>query len=558
MEAIKHRVLTLGGLENSDGGAYNPGVIAIDNTRILLPRVEKDYSFKNEVVEAVLVTGNIDYLKEGKYDEATVLRKIGFPKSSRIEDFRLFKFKDELYCTCTWVWGWNGMANSRPKLITPIICKISIEHSTITLFDYLELPLKQKQTEKNWSVFVHNDELYCLYSLDPFILFRHKGFSWKLVKEEENGLINILQNRLPGAGYLSLSAMTQWDERLMLGFWHTYVKGVIYQGAFILNMETFDITEFTPPLLDGKEFTDGYKKYICYVSGLVVNESNVEVWFGECDSHTSMLELDKKELTDILVASPFIKQTPLKVGFSDAGMGDFICMTYALQGYLDKHPERTVKLYMRNHFELASAIKMPRVQIHTWEDQDVVVDLTSNDEPEYGQKLQLGDAKKWYSMKLNSTPTCPDVSHITPNERYRDCIVLAPFSAWSNRDWPTKYWVLLSEILMQQGHHLIVMDIHENRCRNIHGEKIIGRSIWECYTIIKSAKLLIGNDSGLAHAAGLLGTPLLVLSGWLNPETYYSNTDVNFIWENEDRDHQINLKKITVERVVAKLKEMGI
>lgn len=553
MEAVKHRIVSLGDIPNSNGGFYNSSALKNGNQRIVLGRHEKDYNFTNDV-KATLLIGDIHQIKKGNY-EITILKKVGFPVQSRIEDFRLFKHQDELYCTCTLVLGWNGMANSIGSAsIFPIICKI--EENKIILFDYLDLPLKRKPIEKNYICFSYKDELYCVYSLDPLIIFKHHGFSWRAVKEEENGLNHIVQNRLPGAGYLSLSAITHFRDQFMLGFWHSYVGGVIHQGAFILNMDTLDITEFTAPILDGKDFTDGWKKHICYVSGLVVNEDNVEVWIGECDSHTSMIELNKKDLTNILTASPFIKQTPLKVGFDDNGLGDFICMCYALQGWLNDNPERTVKLYLRKHFELFSCMKIPRVKLYSWADEQVSVDLTSNKGPEYDKKVLFGDYKKWYGMKLNSEPTQPDMGHIKPHDKYKDCIVLAPYAAWDNRTWDIKYWILLSERLMQMGHHVVVMDLYEDRCKNIHGEKIIGRSIWEDMSIIKAAKLVIANDSGLAHSAGLLDTPCIVLSGWIDPDRVFSHTKVNYIYNTSTKNHFNNLNLITCDHVIDKVKEI--
>lgn len=553
MEALKHRVLTLGELPSSEGGIYNPGAIQDGNNRLLLVRHEKDYGFTNDV-HATLITGTLNALKEGVY-EYKILKRNGFPKDTRLEDFRLFMYKEELYCTCTFVFGWNGSSTSPPKSITPIICKITEDE--IILFDHLDIPLKRKSTEKNWQVFVFNDELYCIYSLDPLIIFKHIGFSWKLVKEEENGLNTLIQSRLPGAGYLSLSAMTQWNEFFMLGFWHTYVNGVIQQGVFILDMNSLDITEFTPPIIDGSEWNDGYKKGICYVSGLIKNEETLEIWCGEADSHTSMLEISTSELSSVLVNSPFKKQTPLKICFRDAGLGDFICAMYAVQGWLDANPDNSVVLYIWQHFEIASVLKMPRVKIVQYSDQKSVIDLTSNEnQSEYHEKLLFGDYKKWYGLKMGSSLSKPDVSHIKEKEEYKDCIVLAPFSAWSNRSWNIKYWKLLSEMLVQQGHHVVIIDPHTNRCKELNGELHTERSLMEDFKVIKSAKLLIGNDSGLSHVAGLLGTPCLVLSGWLNPEAVYSNTDVKYIWNQETKDHIRNLNNITVDDVMAKLKEM--
>lgn len=556
MEAIKYRILSLGDLPNSMGGIYNGGCAAFhESKRILLPRVEKNYMFTNDV-DAVLIEGDVEDLKKGQYT-SKVLTKVGFSPDSRIEDFRLFIHNDQLYACHTLVLGWNGSSMSTPKLITPVISKIVDDK--IILFDYLSLPIKRQPTEKNWQIFSWNGDLYCLYSLDPLIIFKHIGFSWHPIKEEENGLIELVHGRLPGSGYLSLSAMTHWRDEFMLGFWHTYVHGVIHQGAFILNMKTLDITEFTQPVLTGEGWDDGYKKGIVYVSGLVVTESTVEAWVGECDSHTSLVEIPKEALTQVLVQSPFKKLTPLKVFFNDAGLGDYICAMYAIQGWLDANPDNSVILYLRQHFELASVLKMPRVKIVQYSDQKYVVDLTSNEkEEEYKEKLKHS-YKKWYGWKLGGiSPAVPQIREIQEIGIYKDCVVLFPFSAWDLRTWGLEYWILLSEILMQKGYHVVVVDHYENRIDKVHGEHFIHKSLMETFKLVKSAKLVISNESFGAHLAGLLGTDCICLSGWLNPEVVNDMTKNNFIWKQETNNPGRNLQLITCDDVLAKMDEMGI
>lgn len=555
MEAIKYRILSKGDIAESSGGLYNPGVLKKGDERIILVRHEKDYLFTNDV-QATVIYGTLEDLKKGKYTIKTLKRK-GFPEQTRIEDFRLFEYQNELFATCTFVFGWDGSSNSEPKSITPIICKVKIEEEQIILYDHLDLPLKRKRVEKNWMVFVWNENLYCVYSLDPLVIFQHKGFSWKLVKEEENGLLNVLKTRLSGSGFLSLSAITHWRDQYMLGFWHTYVNNIIKQGAFILDMATLDIVQFTEPIIDGEGWDDGYKKGICYVSGLVVNEETVEVWCGEADSHTSMLEFNKAELTDLLVRYPFKKQTPLKVCFRDAGLGDYICAMYAIQGWLDKNPDNSIVLYQRQHFELASVLRIPRVKIVQYTNQNAVVDLTSNEkESEYQEKLIFGDYKKWYSLKLGVEPKLPEYGEIKPKEGYEGCVVLAPYSHWDNRTYSIKYWKVISEMLVQQGYKVVIMDMHQNRCNGLSGEFYFERSLMDDFRLIKAASLVIANDSGVSHIAGLLGTKCIVLSGWMNPEAVYSMTDNDWIWNTTEKDSLRSLNKISPQDVITKVKNL--
>ena len=557
MTANKYKILTQGQLPNSAGGLYNPGVLKFGEERMILVRHEKDYNFTNDV-GATMVIGKIDELKNGAEPTVYYLKKTGFPLNSRIEDHRLFRYNDDLYSCHTLVVDWNGSSNVEPRLITPVISKIS--HQEIRFFDWLELPIKQKRVEKNWQMFTWKDDLYCLYSLDPLIIFKLVGFSWKAIKEEENGLIDLVKKSLPGCGYLSLSAVTLWGDQFVLGFWHTYVGNIIHQGAFILDMNALDITEFTPTLLDGTEWNDGFKKGICYVSGLIVNDEVIEVWCGEADSHTCLLEMPKNELTNILINSPFKKKAPLKIAFRDAGLGDYICAMYAIQGWLNENPDEVVYLYlkMQSHLELSCVLKMNRVRTYYYTDQKYSIDLTSNEnETEYREKLKY-PYKEWYGFKIGSKPAAPDISHIQSKEGYEGCIILCPFAMWDNRTWDFKYWCLLSEILVQKGYKVVVEAMDEKTVKGMKGEFFCGRSIMDNFRLTKAAALVISNDSGAAHVAGLLDTPCIVLSGWLNPENVFSNTNVSYIWNQDTKHPEHNLNLITVDSVLIKMKEMGL
>jgi ADP-heptose:LPS heptosyltransferase len=114
----------------------------------------------------------------------------------------------------------------------------------------------------------------------------------------------------------------------------------------------------------------------------------------------------------------------------------------------------------------------------------------------------------------------------------------------------------LSELLTQQGHQVVVMDIRSNRCNGIHGEPYFEKSLMEDFRLIKSAKLVIANDSGVSHIAGLLGTPFCVISGWMPPDKVYSMTDVNYVYKNSEKDPYRSLNLITVDDVMEKIKPL--
>ncbi len=549
MEVTKHRIITLGDYPDSKGGLYNPGVVAEGDERLLLVRHEKDYYFTNDV-SATLVRGNIKDLKKGKNGNFSVLKREGFPSNCRIEDFRLFKYKGELYASHTLVETKKGVKEA--YIIKPVVSKIIGD--TIKYWDFMDLPIKMNRFEKNWLLWEWNGELYCIYSIDPLVIFKLEGWSWKLLKNEENGIAHFIREQLPNAGYISVSAITPLDETRMLAFWHTIHDGIYKQGIFVLDMSTLDVTCLTEPVLQGGGLK-GYKPEALYVSGLVVAGDKLEVWCGEADANTCMIEIGMKDVHDLIAKYPYKKITPKKILFRDNGLGDFICAAHALTGLRAADPLSKLKLYCTRHMELFSTMRLKGIEYHLWNGEKVDVDLTSTMDKEEEQERLRTSFKKFYSDKLGVLPVVPNMEHIKPNDKYEDYIVVAPYAAWDNRTWNIKYWTLLTEILSKMGHKILVIDMHTGRCSHLKGEMHCERSIMDDFRAIKAAKCVISNESGVAHIGGLLGTPTLVLCGYLtkdghpNPEQIYDMTNNQFIFKRK-------LQEITVDEVIEKLREM--
>lgn len=553
MEIKKYRLLSEGQLPDSDGGVFNPGCVAHDSwVREFLVRVEKHTMYHHDSGVSLIVE-KIDKMRAGEIDNIYPLTKIGYPPKSKIEDFRPFKWKGQLYAIhtiCISEGGWEIAS-----VIKPVISRVT--RTSIELVDWVDLPyVPRKIGEKNWLPIVYKDDLYLLYGLDPLRIFKLEGWSWREVKFEETGLAKHVKLTLPNSSFLSLSAITHYEGSNYLGFWHIRdtsedSSGIYKQGMFILNMETMRIEHFTPPVLQGGGLK-GNKPSCLYVSSLVATPTLVEVYAGEADSHSCLIEISREEINKELMAYPWKNISPLRVLFRDFGVGDFICMAYALNGWMEQN-NRGVKIYVHNNLQLASALKITGVTVCRWNGEPVDIDLSSNEDslPEdqrftYAEKIS-GSLKGWYARKLGSTPAKLDVSHIEPNTQ--DAIVLFPFAAYETRCWDLKNWIQLTEELIEEGHRVIISDPFPARCKNLPGEHQCGTSMIDVLRLLKGCKMVIANESGGAHLAGLFTTPTLVLSGWLDPSKVYDYTNNQWIYKRP-------LSSITVEEVKEKIKEM--
>lgn len=93
--------------------------------------------------------------------------------------------------------------------------------------------------------------------------------------------------------------------------------------------------------------------------------------------------------------------------------------------------------------------------------------------------------------------------------RHTHRLVLSPFSAWESRCWPLWHWLELERICYANGIATVVLDDRPERTAAFRGERLIGESPARVAAVIAGAICFVGNDSGMAHVAGMLGAPSL-------------------------------------------------
>lgn len=264
-----------GELPDSGGGIFNPSGIEHDGSLLMVYRKESDIVNRKYTGHSATAVFEGDYMFE-----------VLAPKGIRYEDFRLFEWGGEIYCS-------HSAANN--IYTTNISCCIAISkvwRNSLSLVDYVKLPIEIKMVEKNW-VFFSQDKLYCIYSISPYRLF--SSTDAKLWEEEKvnNPILN-----WSGGGLISNSTNPiQIDDSLLM-FFHSKDKGVYSHGALLLDSKTREITHFTKIPFNLEFNNDGLARGILYVSGaLYLKDKNVvRVFAGECDSNSIYYDFNKDEL----------------------------------------------------------------------------------------------------------------------------------------------------------------------------------------------------------------------------------------------------------------------
>ncbi len=100
-------------------------------------------------------------------------------------------------------------------------------------------------------------------------------------------------------------------------------------------------------------------------------------------------------------------------------------------------------------------------------------------------------------------------------------LVIAPFAAFgSAKEWGLDRFVQVAQALQDQGLEVVWTGGPQeaDRARNLPGVNWIGRTPLRFLAyLLKHARLVIGNDSGVPHLADVLGTPTLMIFGPTDP-----------------------------------------
>lgn len=106
----------------------------------------------------------------------------------------------------------------------------------------------------------------------------------------------------------------------------------------------------------------------------------------------------------------------------------------------------------------------------------------------------------------------------SPLREQRPIVCISPFTNAPVRQWPMRHWVHLAEILRKEGFAIFTIDRpHDqdkpNRTKFLPGPKFGSNDPHEVAAVISLSSLVIGNDSGMPHVAGFVGTPAVAICG---------------------------------------------
>ena len=221
------------------------------------------------------------------------VRFVNFPQQPwRAEDYRLFVFQNQLFCTHTlWVEGYNiGMALSR----------VDVKKHTVTLVHPITIDgLAMNPVEKNWVMVPGQNALHCLYSFYPqYILAELTDLQTACCR------LSLQANLQPAATDLedkmiSISTVPQPINNGLYLLVHQKNDHHIYRDHLVkLNPATLLPEAISQqPVIEGGN-CEGYWRGYLTVYSLLIQEDRAVISFGEGDRYSGVAEAPIEALMD--------------------------------------------------------------------------------------------------------------------------------------------------------------------------------------------------------------------------------------------------------------------
>ncbi|MDT9340160.1 hypothetical protein VV11_012100 [Trichodesmium erythraeum 21-75] len=296
-------------IESGQLGTYtacsiiNPGVIYKNNEFLLLCRAEGNEQvwFGNFLADqAIPLWCTLDH--DLNIKNSFPLSSQEIPPQSRPEDWRLFEYQGQLYANhsvYTILDRKQWIIRSRLG-----ISKINIQKKTLELCWLLEPPFEAFPEEKNWSFFVHEGCLMCIYCFDPYIILEIDLKQGRVYKILETSFA--YQWHEKGQFIRNSTNPVSWDNDHLIMFVHDFLdlnndqrNRYYMQYGILISKNTLLPTHVIPrPLVMGGD-ESGRHPGVHYTSSLVNKKEGLYSFYGQGDSHTGVVLFNKDKLTQL-------------------------------------------------------------------------------------------------------------------------------------------------------------------------------------------------------------------------------------------------------------------
>lgn len=231
-------------------------------------------------------------------------------------DARLFYFKDQLYISTSW--EIYGPRRNQMQLWKLNIVKKDDIYLNGETFDYIiENVAKfnniqnwtgyiKPKDQKNWAPFIHNNQLYYIYSFSPHkvLKFNFKTKKIHLVKTNE---VNLDKFNFPTKDIrLNTNPVLLYSGEFLSTYHYVYNKGY-YSGFYTFNTD-FQITKIGQPVFLPKDCDAGgswrnNNLKVFFLQGLQIfqNQNRIEISGGHNDYQVCIFKLKLSQILNSLI-----------------------------------------------------------------------------------------------------------------------------------------------------------------------------------------------------------------------------------------------------------------
>lgn len=290
------------------GGVFNPGAIAEGERVLLLARGEAAPWHVSKRNLQTFLSGYRPLLLEldGQL-KVSRTETLAFSHAEgldgfRAEDFRLFRYRGELYANHSRIMAPDGKPARAEAVrletlqIQTGISRVNAAQKELTFLGTPTLDCATQRAEKNWVLFESEKELYLIYSFNPYHLLR--ASQWPRL--DFTTVFRQAPGTLPGSGGVKFRNSVnpaEYDPDYFLHVVHNIYPGKQYAyWAVLIDRKTLQ-----PARIGVRPLACGWRSAparIIYLCAVVPRREDVLFFGGFNDSSTGVWRVSRRELDE--------------------------------------------------------------------------------------------------------------------------------------------------------------------------------------------------------------------------------------------------------------------
>ena len=235
----------------------------------------------------------------------------GMPKSCRAEDWRIFRHKDHLYTNFSnYYYLDRGFPQKTVRCSMGLGVLLDKRIQFVRESDATRVGIPEQKLEKNWAFFSHKDNMFAVYSVEPWLLLKFDDSGSPIDIKKKDLKIDRLGDSYMACSTNPISVDLKSLGQVYLMFVHQYFyptedygsrKRTYYQHIVIFSKKDLMPIAWTPrPVVGGGISSPGKWDGVLYISSCFVDGRNLYALAGEGDTSCSCYKFDLDDLEEYL------------------------------------------------------------------------------------------------------------------------------------------------------------------------------------------------------------------------------------------------------------------